>query len=545
MQAGCHTIRHRLSTRGSFKLFCRWVMLVALVTLAGCAGLPKDYSRTTSYALTPDNNGRIAHVFSKEVEAHPGLSGLYPLEDGQDALAARRALIDTAEHSLDIQYYIWHQDATGMLLLDHILQAADRGVRVRLLLDDIGNIPKDETLLSIATHPNISIRIFNPTSTRAFYQLSLVLEFERINGRMHNKSMSADSQVTIIGGRNIGDEYFGNHEQLNFGDLDVLAVGAVVEQVEDSFDIFWNSKYSIPINVTAHREAKPNALKTIRPQLAMGVSKLEPEYRRRLDRSALNRIFKTGGWLPLDWGKAHVLYDEPNKVENGNHTARKLMPLLQPAIDSTKQELVIISSYFIPGKEGLAFIRKLRQKGVNVRVVTNSITSTDVFPAHANYVKYRVPLLREGVELYEIKSDGAVWSDRKMRKQRKKESGIGGSSRSSLHTKAFVFDRKRIFIGSLNLDPRSININTEIGLLIDNATLARNTVRQLDSKLMDNAYRLELKKIDGSDPNSDVRIEWVSRENGRTVRYRSEPNTNIFHRIAMWFVSLPAFESQF
>jgi putative cardiolipin synthase len=160
-------------------------------------------------------------------------------------------------------------------------------------------------------------------------------------------------------------------------------------------------------------------------------------------------------------------------------------------------------------------------------------------------VKYRVPLLREGVELYEIKSDGAVWSDRKMRKQRKKESGIGGSSRSSLHTKAFVFDRKRIFIGSLNLDPRSININTEIGLLIDNATLARNTVRQLDSKLMDNAYRLELKKIDGSDPNSDVRIEWVSRENGRTVRYRSEPNTNIFHRIAMWFVSLPAFESQF
>ncbi len=537
--------RHITSSSIKRHAWRQGILVSMLVLLVGCSGFPKDYSRFVSYAPDPDTNGRIARITHEELNKHPGKSGLYSLEGGQDSLVARLALVDAAERSLDIQYYIWHQDATGLLLLDRILQAADRGVQVRLLLDDLGNIPTDETLLALATHPNISIRIFNPTSQRTLWMLSAFLEFERINGRMHNKSLTADSQVTIIGGRNIGDEYFENHEALDFGDLDVLAIGPVVRQVVDSFDIYWNSVYSIPIVAAAKREAESDALKKLRPTLAKAASVTGSDYVSDLSNSPLNRILKTRCILPLEWGVAHALYDEPEKVENGNHRARELMPLLEPTINRAREEVVIVSSYFIPGKEGVKLIRRLRNKGITVRVITNSITATDVFPVHANYAKYRKKLLRMGVELYEIKSDAPIWSKKDQRRKRKKETGIGSVSRSSLHTKAFIFDRKHIFIGSLNLDPRSIEINTEIGLLIESESLATDTIRRLDAKLPVNAYRLELKSIDPDDPIAGDRIEWVTTENGKEVRYRSEPFVSPLHQVVMWFVSLPPFESQF
>lgn len=521
-----------------------FTLTIVLLMLSACASLPKDYPRSESYALDVDPAGRIARITGPEIKRHPGQSGIYPLVGGLDSLAARLALIDAAERSIDTQYYIWHQDTTGYLLLGRLLEAADRGVRVRLLLDDLGSIPKDESLLALDSHPNIEVRIFNPTTGRALSFLSVLFEFTRINGRMHNKSLTVDSQATIIGGRNIGDEYFEAHEELDFADLDVLAIGAVVREVAKSFDIYWNNKYAVPITVTARRQASPGGLAQLRKSLIQTIQSAPEEYLNDLDDSPLALILKDRRVLPLVWAHAHALYDEPGKVDNDHMKPGHLMPLLEPILNGTQRELVIVSPYFIPGKSGLRFLSRLSQQGARVRVITNSITATDIFAVHASYTRYRRALLRAGVEIYEIKSDTPVWTKRKYRKRKRKESGVRARPRASLHAKAYVVDRQHIFVGSLNFDPRSIDINTEIGLLIDSAALAGDVVRRIETHLPDSAYRLELVKIDPENPGSGDRIEWVSLEDGVEKRYTSEPHTNLLHRIVMWFVSLPPFQSQ-
>jgi putative cardiolipin synthase len=519
--------------------------LLTIGAITACAGLPKNYPRQESYTLADYSRTRIALATKPLTERHPRKSGIIPLDHGMDALAARLALADAAQQTLDVQYYIWHRDTTGVMVLDRLVAAADRGVRVRLLLDDAGNTPRDGNLLAIDAHPNIEVRIFNPATSRTLKFLNYFFEFERLNRRMHNKSYTADGSATIIGGRNIGDEYFDANEELAFADLDVLAVGPVVQEVLYSFDQFWNDRASIPIHVLARNNSQQVEPAAIRDLLATAANHNDDAaYRQQVSRSPLANVFRDGYAGDYLWGQARLFYDAPGKIDNTRTDARELMPQLELQMGAVKKELVIVSSYFIPKKSGVAFLRRLAQRGVRVRVITNSVTSTDVFFVHSSYARYRRELLKAGVELYEIKSDAKVWSKRDTARRRKKETALSAPSRASLHTKAFIFDRELTFIGSLNLDPRSIVHNTEIGMLVKNPDLARGAVRRLFDMLPENAYRLELVRVDPDSDEPGERLEWVTSENGVERRFTSEPHTNLLHRVVMWFTSLPPIENQ-
>jgi len=515
-----------------------------LTVLAGCATLPKDYTRTETTALPPSTDTLIYRAIASEIESHPGLSGVYPLGPGLDALVARLALADAAERSIDVQYYIWHRDTTGTLMMDRLLLAADRGVRVRLLLDDIGTAPKDSNLLAIDAHPNVEVRLFNPVASRSARMFSSILDFGRVNRRMHNKSFTVDNEATIVGGRNIGDEYFEAREDLEFADLDIMAVGPVVRQVSDSFDLFWNSPASVPIRALTRSRATSEAVTRGRQALRDHMANLaDSPYLHALETSDLARLLQAGRAVPFLWGRAWTAYDDPSKAANNNHKrSAHLLFKLTPLIKGIKQELLIVSPYFVPGKAGVKFLSELRRRGVRVRIVTNSLASNDVGIVHAGYARYRKPLLRAGIELYEARPRAKFES--KKARQKRKESGLRGSSRASLHAKTFVFDRRALFVGSLNLDPRSIDINTEIGVIVENETLASEVAEDIEHAMTSGAFRLALEPRDPEDNTTGKRLVWIANDDGQEYRFTSEPEAGIWRRLGVWLMSLLPIESQ-
>ena len=328
------------------------------------------------------------------------------LADGRDALAARLALADAAQRSLDVQYFIWNKDLAGKVLLERLFRAADRGVRVRLLLDDLGTMPSDATLLTIDSHPNIEVRMFNPVALRSPRLLGMIADLVRINKRMHNKSFIADGQVAIVGGRNIGDEYFGANEAMNFADLDVAVIGPVVREVSDEFDLYWNHRASIPIaalsrqNTTseefAAKRATLTAFNTTAEYSAYAESVRDSEFARQLKNHAVS----------YSWGRATIVSDHPDKVlTSAAKTETHLAPKLRQVVDATKRELFLVSPYFVPGKQGVELLASVRRRGARVVVITNSLASTDGVPVHSKYQLYRKSLLRAGVELYETQAD--------------------------------------------------------------------------------------------------------------------------------------------
>ena len=507
--------------------------------LSACASLPDRVERVESKALTGTQDTRLGQALRPELAAHPGKSGIHPLGEAKDAFAARILQAQAAQRSLDLQYYIWHGDTTGQLLWQAVWQAAERGVRVRMLLDDANTGGLDPILAALDAHPNIEVRLFNPFANRGFRVADFAGDFARVNRRMHNKSLTADNQMTIVGGRNIGDEYYGADLNVGFQDLDVLAVGPVVGEVSAEFDRYWNSESAYP------------AASLLKPAPADDAALLNENWQKVWQDPKAQRYIDALRQTPLvqqvaerkiafEWTTAEVLSDDPDKVRfSTERSDLQMAPRLAQVFGSGQRELDLVSPYFVPGKTGTEALEKMARRGVKVRVLTNALSATDVAPVHAGYSKYRETLLASGVVLYELKPGAADVTTRGNAERAAGVVGSGGSSgssASSLHAKTFAVDRSRVFVGSFNLDPRSARLNTEMGVLIDSPALAQRLSGHFDSVIPDHAYQVRLQ------PGSTT-MEWTDRGPAGETRYTVEPGTSALQRGWINFLSILPFES--
>ena len=501
-------------------VLCILLLGVGLLTIAMLTPLPSLEGRSISTALFNTGDTRLGQSIAPIAAAHPGLSGIHPLANSQDAFAARMQLAEAAERTLDVQYYIWEKDMTGTLLFDALRAAADRGVRVRLLLDDNNTYGLDPTLAALDAHPNIQVRLFNPFVIRK-PRIGYVTDFFRANRRMHNKSFTVDNQVTIIGGRNIGDEYFGVAEGLLFVDLDVMAVGPIVTDVSKDFDRYWASDSSYPVDrivppVDANRisEIRAAAARVERDPAALAFTKAlhdSPFVRAIVERH-----------LAFEWAVTQMVSDDPAKGL-GRAAPEEMFPQqLKEIIGDPARHLELVAAYYLPAETGVNSFVAMAQRGVRIRVLTNSLAAADGPYVYAGYVKRRKPLLQGGIKLYEMR--------RLSPHTESKSAGPLGSSGSSLHAKTFSVDSARIFVGSFNFDPRSRNLNTELGFVIDSPPLAQTIEAAFDTTIPPNAYEVRL---------SDAgKLYWVERRNGQEIRYDTEPGTSFWLRATVWFLSL-------
>jgi len=510
-------------------------MLLAMAcALAGCSSLPKLDGRVVTTAMTDTAETRLGKAVHAAAAPHPGTSGIYPLEIPQDAFAARVLLVRAAERSLDVQYYIWHDDLTGRLFTNALLRAADRGVRVRILVDDVGTKTNDDNLLGLDSHPNVEIRLFNPVASRTFRGLGMLTDFTRVNRRMHNKVFVADNQRAVLGGRNIGDEYFEAAGDVAFGDLDVLLLGPVVPEVSKAFDLFWNAPMSVPIGALTGRPNSAVGLDALRAALAAFVEAQQdsPYVTHARSQAAQALAAGTDG---LFWGRAHLLVDDPAKVTRPpEDTEGHLLPQLARVGVQLRSELLIVSPYFVPGDAGVAALSAMVRKGVRVTVLTNSLAASDVGAVHAGYKRYREPLLEAGVRIYELKPD-AIEFGRSKGKNRK----ISGS-RASLHAKTFMLDRRAVFIGSLNLDPRSVQLNTEIGVVCESETMAGQMASGIEGNLDKVAWRVE-RVVDA---DGKAHLVWTETTASGAVQHTAEPEVSVWRQLGVWFLGLLPIESQ-
>lgn len=496
-------------------------LVVAAVAIYGCSALPELDRRMPSVALTGTESTRLGQAIAPLAAGHPGLSGIYPLSDGRDAFAARVLLTRGAERSLDIQYYIWRNDLTGTLMLDALRSAAARGVRVRLLLDDNNTAGLDPVLLAFDREPNVEVRLFNPFSSRGWRSLGYLTDFLRLNRRMHNKSFTVDNQATIVGGRNIGDEYFGAAGDMLFVDLDVLAVGPVVDAVSKDFDRYWNSVSAYPIAslVSADEAETAGAL----AQRATSM-RSRPEAQRYLEAIRTSPFVEqlTQGRLALEWGATRLVSDDPVKVLGKAKQESRLAVHLRQLLGEPKQQLDLVSPYFVPSKEAAEALADIARGGAQVRVLTNSLEATDVAAVHAGYAKWRRELLEAGVSLFELRRS---WGPELP------ETGRGrfGSSASSLHAKTFGVDGHSVFVGSFNMDRRSIDLNTEMGFVIDSPVLARQLDQTLDEGIPGSAYEVRM--------DESGKLYWLQRSGDKTVRYDEEPGTSVWKRAGVRILS--------
>ncbi|WP_273163218.1 phospholipase D family protein [Massilia timonae] len=486
-------------------------LLALSLALTSCSLLPPLEGRVASTAIANTDDTRLGKALMPLTMAHPGLAGIHALADGRDAFAARAVLAQAADRSLDVQYYIWRNDTTGRLMFDALRAAAERGVRVRLLLDDNNTAGLDASLAALDAHPMIEVRLFNPNGIRSVRAVGMAADFMRLNRRMHNKSFTADNQVTIIGGRNVGDEYFGAAGEISFADLDVIAAGPVVRAVSDDFDLYWNSPSAYPLVLLAPDAAAAPALKPDAEAQA---------YIEAIKRSAFLEQLVEGS-LPLEWARARFVSDDPAKVMGTAAPEANIAFKLRDILGEPQRSLDLVSPYFVPGKEGTAAFVDLAKKGTRTRILTNSLEATDVAAVHAGYAKWRKPLLESGVTLYELRREA---TDEPTRDKRGSGSGIG-SSDASLHAKTFGVDGKRVFVGSFNFDQRSIHLNTEMGMVIDSPALARRLTETLDRTLPTRAYEVKL-----DDRGSVI---WLERRGDQVIRHEKEPGTSWFKRAAV------------
>ena len=533
MSVGCWFTKTGLRMKPFASLICLTLCgAIACGGSCGCSTAPRPVAKENSEAVSPASDTTIGRAMAANLAAHPGESPFYPLALGTEAFAARLALIRVAERSVDVQYYMVHGDDTGRALLGELLHAADRGVRVRFLVDDIHTGRKEDRFLAVFdSHPQIEVRVFNPFHRRSARWLDFLFDYARVNRRMHNKSLTADNQLTIVGGRNIGNEYFAANKEVNFSDLDVLAGGPVVPQVSSVFDEYWASSVVFPITALVDRPDE-ETIRMLRAQLEESLKQVsETEYIRALPDLSLIQAMRERRLQPY-WGTCSVMADQPTKVtlptsDDATHAIPQFMELLSAA----KQELFLVSPYFIPGDGGARWLESLAQRGVRVRVLTNSCRATDVGAVHAGYARYRTRLLKSGVELYELKPTASK------NVPRDAAHGYAFGSRASLHTKAYMVDRHTLFIGSLNLDPRSVRLNTEMGLVLNSASLAEHLAGPVDARLLDDAYRVELRPSDG-------RMIWRTRENGSERVYDSEPDVGWCRSIRLFMTGLLPIEEQ-
>lgn len=499
----------------------------------GCATLPSNSERSESLVYQDTDLTRLGRGY-QDIKPDDEQSGFVLLGNGLDALVARAALAEAADRSIDAQYYMVHKDLAGLFFIDRLINAADRGVRVRLLLDDIDLGDMDTGLARLDVHPNIEIRVFNPFSRNSFRGLQFITRIGSVTRRMHNKSFTVDNQATIVGGRNIGDEYFMADPELHFSDLDVLAVGPVVKEVSSSFDQYWNHQLSYPITTLTGERPTKQQLAALRGELLafMAGNKAETYKQALADSDLANSI--RANRVEYEWGEAQAIYDRPEKLaQDVNSSEYHLSFQLGLYMEGIHKELIIISPYFVPGKRATRYLVDLCNKGVRVLVLTNSLASTDVGLVHAGYARYRTTLLRGGVELYEVN----MKLDPKVRKRLGK---LYDSLKVSLHTKAFIIDRQEVFIGSFNFDPRSAYENTEIGIMLNSSRIAEYLSDTLDDQLRRVAFRLELY----TDEEGIDHILWHGLDEGVERTFTADPYTGFWRRLGLGFMGMLPIESQ-
>ena len=514
--------------------------------LSACQSLPKQphlpesqalsarvealYSdkQTTQGETIKTSSTDLVSAISAQNDIHPDLSGYHPIVTGANAFAARSILTDMATRNIDAQYYIWHNDQAGQLLLKDLWDAAERGVIVRLLLDDFNNSAKfDQHLLRFASHPNIAVRIINPLMHRKFPTLNYVTGLPRINRRMHNKSMTFDKQITIIGGRNIGNEYLSNDQSSQFADLDVLLIGKVVADIDNSFYDYWSSPLSFDIETLAKfdNDVTPDFLKAL-DKLGLDEENNEGSsltvYKAAIKDSTIDSDL-INKRVPFRWTDMQFLSDDVGKLSKTVPADTNLVHQLRNLLGSPTKKLTIISSYFVPTKDGVDTLVKLAEAGVDIKILTNSFDATDVTAVHSGYSQWRPRLLRSGVKIYELKSTAAEEKrDNKLWRARSQSS-------TSLHAKTFAVDDYQVFIGSYNVDPRSANINTEMGVIINDDELARQLHGALSDDLLNQAYEVKLLE--------NGNLQWHTMEKGEKVVYDSEPRVDMGDHVWLTIMS--------
>ncbi len=519
----------------SSKLTCRMIAVIFVINLGACASLPENTGRPESHVYDDTQGTTLGRTFDRRSQGHTGESGFYLLGNGLDAFVARAGLANIAERSIDTQYYMIHNDVVGSLFIDNLYNAAERGVRVRLLIDDIDQGGRDIGAAILDAHPNIEVRIFNPFGRNTGRTIQFITGFGKQTRRAHNKSFTVDNQATILGGRNIGDEYFNADPELAFADMDVLSIGPVARDVSRSFDLYWNSELAYPISTLVEDLPTDEEAAQRKEQFDEFVAQqYESEYMQHLRDSDLAKRIREHS-AKYFWGVGEVVSDDPAKLTHDTSVSKyRLAEQLRPYMEGVETELLILSPYFVPGKSGVAFLKNLRDKGVRVRILTNALSSTDVSAVHAGYSRYRKALLRMGVELYEFNKNLSA-EQRKVMKQ----GGIG-SSKASLHAKSFVLDRKQVFIGSLNLDARSIIQNTEIGVVIESTELAERLIDGFDKKIDQVAFRLELQR----DDQGHEHIIWHGLIDSTQQTLHVDPYTSFWKRIGVGFMRMFPIESQ-
>lgn len=525
------------------------VVLACALAVGGCATtlVGIDAPKPSTSALADWQATALGQRFEARGAGRPELSGFYLLDDGARSFALRLRIAERAQKTLDLQYFALQQDDTGLLLLNALLAAADRGVRVRLLIDDALGADGDSKIRALAAHPNIEIRIFNPFLMRqelAFLRgVEYLLEAGRVNYRMHNKLFIGDNAIAVAGGRNIGDEYFHASSAIEFGDFDLAIAGPLVRNLSRSFDVYWNDRLAVPVESMPMGMPTEKELDDCRAELAGHFDKMSvSDYYRALPRT--NQLDDMmSGKVPMIWARAIIAFDTPDKAAalSGERPGHLMWNRVARAAEAAKNELIIVSPYLVPGQTELELLHTLRERGVRVRILTNSLASTDMPIVHAGYRRYRVGLLQDGVELYETRPQPDQAASKAAARESGRSSGggfskTGKSGMFALHAKVFVIDRQRVFLGSMNFDRRSLRINTEIGVIIDSPQLAREVARRFDA-IVDpsNSYRLAL------DPNQSAgepALRWHSADAGEEQVTTSDPGVNAVKRSLIETLSL-------
>jgi len=518
-----------------------------LIGGTGCVAVRTNVKKTVSYAITEPETTPLGRVFSSNLQRHPDESGFRILEYGREALLARAVLADAATQTIDAQYYIYDPDAAGSLLVQRLIAAADRGVRVRLLIDD-NNLGDDKEMAALCVHHNIEVRVFNPFRFRARWARlpQYAINFDRLIRRMHNKIFIVDNVVSIIGGRNIGNVYFNLDTSSNFRDFDLLMAGPVTHRASTAFDDYWNSAWSVPATALVKKEPTREDFDALRGQIDQRIKSIEGlDFPSTSLRGDYLRELETEPDA-LIWAKGEVITEPPRKIQLVSRKTTLVSNRLAEEWERTKSELLIECAYLVPTRQVDKALRSLRDQGVAVKVMTSALDATDVPLVYTAYTRHRRALLRAGIELYEYKGTPAsVQAERKWYKTR--------SSLSALHSKAIVFDRQRVWIGSFNLDPRSVNLNTEIAVLVESERLAGQMADYIAEDFSPKrSWRVQLHEVPWSKPRSPKRgnsvrefITWMGEENGKpAVRYR-QPASSGWQRLKETFYSLiPGIENQ-
>jgi len=526
MRISSNVISRRCTNGSAFAIGNAMAVLLGALLLASCASLPTDYPRPASAALQDYKSTTLGSYLATKEAEHPGESGYALLRYGRPAFTTRVAFTELAQKTLDLQYYIWEADDTGRILAQKVLEAADRGVRVRVLLDDINLDHRDSVIAALDVHPNIEIRLFNPFANRSSHMGEFITGFSRVNHRMHNKLLVVDNSLAIVGGRNVGNHYFQVHTEANFRDMDVVICGPLVRDASAVFDHFFNGDWAVPISALVERPYTEADLQAARVNQREKIAAGSYPYPVNLDSAQIKQRLDEE-IDDLFWAPGRIVWDDPEEIVATGKTST-MHEALYKRVDNLQSSLLIESPYFIPRDTGIQELKALHDRGVRVRLLTNSLASNDVEAAFAGYAARRRQIIESGVELYELRVDAGVV---------KKRLAFFGA-KAALHAKVIVFDDRDVFIGSFNLDPRSADINTEAGVAAwDNPEFAAQVIEWMDEGVQpENSYRVTL------DENGEM--IWVTQDEGKEVVYHHDPQSTWWQRFKAGFIGILPVEDQ-